>query len=191
METIITVMAADRVGIIAEVTQAIGALGGNINELSQTVMRHYFTIILSVTFPDAVMHEQIREKIAVEGKPGELLISVKDYVPLPSPVPSGEHFILTARGVDRPGIIREISAYLANKGINIEDCYADVEEGRFVMILEVCIPQEWDVRQLQLDLESLGKEIGLTAHLQHENIFLATNEVRSVRALSARETEFL
>lgn len=182
-ETIISVMAADRVGIIAQVTQAVSELNGNINELSQTVMRNYFTIIISVTFPTDVTHEQIHAAIAARGKPGELLVSVKDYDPPDIPVSVGERFILTARGADQPGIIRKLTAYLASKGTNIEDCYAYVRSEEFVMVLEVSIPREWDIRQVQLDLESLGGEIGLTAHLQHENIFLATNEIRSVRGL--------
>lgn len=183
-ETVVTVMASDRVGIIAEVTQAVSELGGNINELSQTVMRGYFTIILSVTFPTDMTHDRIRELIEQKGARGELLVSVKDYVGSAQSALEGDRFILTTRGADQPGIIRQVTGYLAHKSINIEDCYAYVEGDGFVMILEVTIPHEWDVRQLQLDLESLGSEIGLSAHLQHENIFLATNEVRSVRALS-------
>ena len=183
-DIILTVMASDRVGIIADVAQAVSNLRGNINELSQTVMRGYFTIILSATLSDEVSDEQIRQEVTSRGGPDELLVSVKRYAPQPKPATTGERFILTARGADQPGIIRQISAYLASKSINIEDCYAYVEEERFVMVLEVTIPQEWDVGQLQLDLESLGSEIGLTAHLQHENIFLAINELRSVRGLS-------
>ena len=38
---------ADRVGIVYSVTGALLDLGGNVLELSQTVMRGYFTIILA------------------------------------------------------------------------------------------------------------------------------------------------
>ena len=49
---IVTVTAADRVGIVYSVSGALRDQQGNILELSQTVLRGYFTIILAVAFPD-------------------------------------------------------------------------------------------------------------------------------------------
>ena len=50
---IVTVTAADRVGIVHSVTGTIRDRGGNVRELSQTVLRGFFTIILVVEFPEA------------------------------------------------------------------------------------------------------------------------------------------
>ena len=50
---IVTVTASDRVGIVHSVTGTLRDLRGNILELSQTVMRGYFTIILAVEFDRA------------------------------------------------------------------------------------------------------------------------------------------
>ena len=47
---IVTVTAADRVGIVYSVAGTIRDEGGNILELSQTVMRGFFTLILEVEF---------------------------------------------------------------------------------------------------------------------------------------------
>src|SRR4051812_39692829 len=49
---VVTVTAADRVGIVESVTGTVLAEGGNVLELSQTVMRGFFTIILAVEFPE-------------------------------------------------------------------------------------------------------------------------------------------
>ena len=57
---IISVTAADRVGIVYSVTGALLDLGGNILELSQTVMRGYFTIILEVEFPSNALGQPAR-----------------------------------------------------------------------------------------------------------------------------------
>ena len=46
----ISVMSHDRVGIIADVTGAIKSLHGNLEDLSQTVMKGYFTMLLLATF---------------------------------------------------------------------------------------------------------------------------------------------
>ena len=51
MEYIVTVMAHDRPGIVAGIGRAIYEMGGNVEELRQTVVRGYFTIIVCATFP--------------------------------------------------------------------------------------------------------------------------------------------
>ena len=49
---IISLMAANRVGILAALTTALAELGGDLQEVSQTVMQKFFTIILAAEFPD-------------------------------------------------------------------------------------------------------------------------------------------
>jgi len=46
-----------------------------------------------------------------------------------------------------------------------------------VVVSELAVPPQLDLAQIQLDIEALGKSIGLAVTLQHENIFRATNEV--------------
>ena len=100
---IVTVTAADRVGIVHAVTGAISELGGNIKELSQTVLRGYFTIILSAEFPEARDPEALRATIADRGARFDPSIAViPDQGRRIDPVPGGERFILTVLGQDNP-----------------------------------------------------------------------------------------
>ncbi|MDR1330137.1 MAG: ACT domain-containing protein [Oscillospiraceae bacterium] len=46
MRAIVTVIGRDRVGIIAEVSGALAAAGVNILDITQTVTREYFTMIM-------------------------------------------------------------------------------------------------------------------------------------------------
>ena len=48
MKAIVTVIATDRVGIIASVCNLLADQGVNVLDLSQTVMRDYFTMIMLV-----------------------------------------------------------------------------------------------------------------------------------------------
>ena len=48
MRAIVTVIGKDRVGIIAEVCALLAAEGINILDISQTVLREYFTMIMLV-----------------------------------------------------------------------------------------------------------------------------------------------
>jgi predicted amino acid-binding ACT domain protein len=93
-----------------------------------------------------------------------------------------DRFVITAFGKDQPGIVRRFSQYLAGKDINIVDLYGDRSGEEFVLIGQVEIPAHWDIRMLQADLEEMGKELGFTVKLQHENIFVATNQLRLTRA---------
>ena len=76
------------------------------------------------------------------------------------------------------GVVRSFSQYLAAKDINIVDLYGDLRGDDFVLIGQVEVPVHWDVRMMQDDLEQMGSELGFTVKLQHENIFVATNQLR-------------
>ncbi len=178
----VTVTAADRPGMMAHMGERIGALGGSIDDLSQTVMRGYFTVLLRARFPADTGAEAIRE--ALLAGQGDMAVGV---LPSPSEAPAaadGARFILTARGPDRPGLVTALGQFLAGRDINIEDMYARVADGEHVMVLQLRCPATRDVRQLQLDLAELAEELDLIAHLQHENVFLATSEIGAVRSLT-------
>ncbi len=64
---IVTVTAADRAGIVYSVAGTLRDQGGNILELSQTVMRGCFTIILAVEFPEPRPPHRLAEIIAERG----------------------------------------------------------------------------------------------------------------------------
>ena len=54
-----------------------------------------------------------------------------------------------------------------------------------MLIGQLEVPTQWDIRMLQTDLEQMGIELGFTVKLQHENIFVATNQLRLVPAQAA------
>lgn len=187
---IVTVTTADRVGLVHAVTGAIRERGGNILELSQTVMRGYFTLILAVEFANLVDQEVLRQAIAQEGARSDLTVAVLADPGLSGqPVPGGERFILTVLGNDRPGSVHGIAGCLARRGVNIVDMHARLDGDRFSLVTEVFLPPELSPAEIRAELEDFGKELGLEAFVQHENIFLATTEPSPVRVGSARHPE--
>jgi glycine cleavage system transcriptional repressor len=180
---IVTVTSADRVGIVYSVAGTLRDEGANILELSQTVMRGYFTIILDVEFPGPRDPRRLAEAIAERGKRFDLTVSVigAGQEPLEPPVPHGERFILTVLGADSPGIIHGISGCLAAHGVNIVDLHARVDGPRFSLVMEAFIPPDLPPGTVRAELERFGRDHGLEAYVQHENIFLATTEPSPVR----------
>jgi glycine cleavage system transcriptional repressor len=183
---IITLMAANRVGILAAVTTSLAELGGDLQEVSQTVMRRFFTIIMSAEFPEERDPAVIVDHIRGVCRPYGVEVNLKDperETLQPPPVEGVEKYYLTAEGADKPGMIRQVSARLAQEGIDITDVYARRadEGGTFVMVMELAVPVGVDALALQRELEEVGSAVGLSAALQHEDIFTATNDPRPVR----------
>lgn len=183
---IITLMAANRVGILAAVTTSLAELSGDIQEVSQTVMQRFFTIIMSAEFPEHRDPAVIVDHIRGVCRPFGVEVNLKDPTleTLQDPPAEGvEKYYLTAEGEDKPGMIRQISARLAQEGIDITDVFARrADNGRtFVMVMELAVPVGLNALTLQRELEELGSAVGLSAALQHEDIFAATNDPRPVR----------
>jgi predicted amino acid-binding ACT domain protein len=188
---ILSVTAADRVGIVHSVTGAIRDHRGNILELSQTVMRGYFTIIVAVEFDGPREPEALASAVAERGRPFDLTVAVREATEADSepPVPNGERFILTVLGSDNPGNIHGISGCLTRLGVNIVDLHARVDGVRFSMVMEAYLPPDLSPGVVRADLERFGRELGLEAFVQHENIFTATSEPTPVRVGPAPNPE--
>ncbi|MFW6146710.1 MAG: glycine cleavage system protein R [Planctomycetota bacterium] len=179
---VLNVVADDRPGIVAAVSGPVARHGGNIDACSQTVVAGYFTLIMIVSFREPVDTDALREAIAtshVAQGSAPLSVHIGPYAPPREPVVAdGEHFVLTAFGGDIEGITYTFARFLADKGINIADLYGLREGDQFVLIGQLCIPAGWDIEMLQAELEHLAGGIGQTVRLQHENLFVATNQLR-------------
>lgn len=182
---VISVLVADRVGILRDVTSAVTDMGANIDGISQTVVAGYFTVILTVSFAGKHSPESIRETIMHNFSRDEAAIVVRPYeaesvkhIPI-----KGSRYIMTITGKDRPKVLKTVTNFLADKGINIEDWYVDFDGENVRHIGEVSVPKLLDIKQVQDEFRQLLSALGLDSYIQHENIFRATNEIGAIGAL--------
>jgi glycine cleavage system transcriptional repressor len=178
---VLNVMSDDHPGIVAAVTGAVESLGGNIDSCSQTVLGGYFTLIMIVSTPESVVPAQLVERVRnAESTSEKFQVLARAVVAKSKPTQAEptDRFVITAFGHDQPGIVRRFSEYLAGKDINIVDLYGDRRGEDFVLIGQVEVPMHWDIRMMQADLAQMGSELGFTVKLQHQNIFVATNQLR-------------
>jgi len=181
---VLDVMSDDHPGIVAAVSNAVERLGGNIDACSQTVLGGYFTLIMIVSLPEPIDAEGLAERVRrSESLGSEYQVMARPVLPTNgfSPKEDLDRFVITAFGNDQPGIVRRFSQYLAGKDINIVDLYGDRTGDEFVLVGQLEVPKRWDIRMLQADLEQMGSELGFTVKLQHENVFVATNQLRLTR----------
>jgi glycine cleavage system transcriptional repressor len=178
---VMVVMSDDHPGIISAVSGAVSRLGGNIDAASQTVLGGYFTLIMVVSLPQAKEPEALAREVSGPDAPG-LQVLVRPFIHEDAAGGQAvERFVVTAFGKDKPGIISRFSQCLAGKDINITDLSWTRSGDDFVMIAEVDIPARIDFGPLAADLEDLGRAEGFTVKLQHENVFVATNQLRLTR----------
>ncbi|MBQ3235089.1 MAG: ACT domain-containing protein [Clostridia bacterium] len=86
--------------------------------------------------------------------------------------------ILTVIGKDKPGIIASVSNLLASNNVNIEDISQTIMQSTFTMIMLVNIANSpLSMKELREQLKALGEEIGVSIHLQHEEVFDAMHKV--------------
>ena len=178
---VLNVMSDDHPGIVAAVSNAVESLGGNIDACSQTVLGGYFTLIMIVSLPERINPEQLADR--VRGADSEFQTLVRPVLPQQrfAACEPSDRFVISAFGADQPGIVRRFSQYLAGRDVNIVDLYGDRRGDEFVLIGQLEVPTRFDIRMLQADLEQMGQELGFTVKLQHENVFVATNQLRLTR----------
>ena len=181
---VINVTAIDRPGIVAGVSTAIEKLHGNIESCSQTVLDGYFTLIMTFSTPEHRDPTDLRKIIltekGLEGCQAILFeITESDKRAKPSDV---NIYVISAFGRDSEGIVAQFTRYLGDKEINIVDLFGNItQDGEFVLIGQVEVDPKLDLRVIQYDLEALGEQVGFTVRIQHNNVFVATNQIRLMK----------
>lgn len=185
---ILSVMAKDQPGIVAAITRAVFQLGGNVTELSQTVMAGYFSLILRAVCPAGLTPEAVRTAVEESIPEFELSACVRRYDPVPAFAAEAEApvYFLTARGLDRPGLIARLAAHLAAHRINIEDLYTRTEGEEITMILQLRPQTLHSAEKLRSNLATIAGELDVVAYLLHQDLLRATSEVGAIRRLVRR-----
>ena len=86
--------------------------------------------------------------------------------------------IVTVIGKDKSGIIAEVSTVLAKEKVNIEDISQTIVSGNFTMIM-LCelADAKISLKDLKTTLSKVGEKIGVSIHVQHEDIFNAMHKI--------------
>ena len=178
---VVDVAAVDRPGIVAGVSTVIARLKGNIESCSQTVLNGYFTLILTFSTSEEydadVLKKLILEEKGLEGCQAIVFPTSGDV--RPNFGTNANTYVISAFGKDCEGVVSQFTRYLGSKDVNIVDLYANItKDGQFVLICQVEIDPELDLKNIQFDLEALGEQAGFTVRIQHNNVFVATNHIR-------------
>jgi len=86
--------------------------------------------------------------------------------------------VITVIGKDMVGILAKVSGICADSGINVTEVTQSILQDLFAMIMMVdltgsAIPFSTLVEKM----DSLGKDLGLSIHVMHEDIFNSMHKI--------------
>lgn len=86
--------------------------------------------------------------------------------------------VVTVTGKDKQGIIAKVSTFLAERGVNIEDISQTILGEYFAMIMIADLREAKEkLSVLAAECAEMGKKIGMTIYMQHEDVFNAMHNV--------------
>ena len=86
--------------------------------------------------------------------------------------------IITVVGGDKVGIIAKVSAFLAERDINIEDISQTVLSGNFVMMMMVSLGAcSKPLEEVKCELNDLGGALNVSISIMHEKVFSAMHRI--------------
>ena len=86
--------------------------------------------------------------------------------------------VVTVTGKDKKGIIATVSTFLAERGANIEDISQTIMGEYFAMIMIADMSEaKEEFSVIAAACAELGKQIGMSIYLQHEDIFNAMHSI--------------
>ncbi|WP_185267705.1 glycine cleavage system protein R [Halopseudomonas xiamenensis] len=158
---ILTVISADKPGLVESLAQAINRHGGNWLDSRMARMAGQFAGILRVDMP-AERVDGLRSELEQLASLG---INIQLAVSAQAEQPAQEILYLSLVGNDRPGIVHEVSAILARHGVNVEQLETRCEpapmtaEPLFRASARLGLLPQTDAEALRADLEGLADDL--------------------------------
>jgi glycine cleavage system transcriptional repressor len=163
MHYAIMVIGTDRPGIVAGLTEALREVGCNLEDVSSTILRGYFTMMLVVDAEEGVGAGTIRGALEKAAGPLGVTVGVEDVEEGVPERPVATH-VLTAYGSDHPGIVAAFAGLLADRGVNITDLSCRLvgdESPVYAMIAEVSLPEGADEARTEQEVAAVGRELSV------------------------------
>lgn len=159
---LLTAIGTDKTGLVESLAKRIAAAGGNWEESRLARLGGQFAGIVLVTVDNAKTDALVASLRELEAS--GLVVTARP-VASPGTAASGQHVRLTVTGGDRPGIVRDVSRILAERGVNVEELESSMGsapmsgEALFVARARLLVPSALDLHTLRTALEGLGNEL--------------------------------
>ncbi|MEO7060982.1 MAG: ACT domain-containing protein [Lapillicoccus sp.] len=162
----VTVLGADRPGIVADVTAALAGVGANLEDSTMTLLRGHFAMVVLLR-TEGTDHPVADVEQALVGLTGDgaLVVDVRMVPRGASRGPAGATFTLRVHGADRPGIVAAITRVIAEHGGTIVDLGTRLSRGLYVLTAELQLPVGVTPLRLEEELAQVARRVGVEVHL--------------------------
>lgn len=179
---VLSVIGKDKPGILAKISTILFAHGCNIEDVSQTILQTEFASIFIVLNPEGhpldTIGAALNEALGGMGLSAHLSPMTSAVAPVPA---QSQPFVITTRGVDKPGTISAVTTAIASLACNVVNFRAIItqEDGvdEMIMIFEVDVPTGVEHRQLRKVMQEVCARFGLDVSVQHREIFETIHRV--------------
>ena len=164
---LVTAVGADRPGIVAAVATPLADLGCNMEDSSSTILRGHFAMMVVASGPDSVTMKMLDDALQAQAKPVGVLVTVGEVNPA-NEAPDA-NYLLSVYGADRPGIVRDIATFLAERQIDITDLQSRLIGRRtplYVALVEIAVPAGTDIEALHKAVQAMSLEFDVEITLR-------------------------
>ncbi len=159
---VLTVIGADRAGIVADLARIAGDCGAGWQQSRMARLAGQFAGIARLDVPEAQYETLERSLRELESEGLEVTIARDSSVAGPA---EAQRSALELVGHDRDGIVRDVSAVLARHGVSIEELDTGVEDASmsgerlFRARADLALPGDVSLEALRADLEKIADEL--------------------------------
>lgn len=174
-EYILAAVGSNRVGVVAEISEAIYTAGANIENSSMALLGEHFTLMIHISSEEGAVQQSLQDKCEVLQEYSDMRIHLfplqSSGIEASREQKAKPHYEIRVRGKDKAGIVYRTSQLLASRGINILWLNTKVErpypgrEPQFTMYIEIEVPGKVNGQSLRRDLEALAEDLQETITL--------------------------
>jgi glycine cleavage system regulatory protein/folate-dependent phosphoribosylglycinamide formyltransferase PurN len=169
---VVTVVGPDRPGIVRLISERAKRHGANWAASRMTSLHDQFAGIVHLQVPTENADALTAALRAVESSGLQVVIARTDS----GPVPPGRRIVrLELAGMDRPGIVSDLSASLAERGVSIEDLHTEISDGtgpgekRFSVRALLFVPKNVADEELRRALDAIAQGMTMDLALGERN----------------------
>jgi glycine cleavage system regulatory protein len=179
---VLTFIAEDRPGLVERLSETVAAEGGNWLESRMAHLAEKFAGIARIEIPEKNISGLRKALTALEAEgfhiaveeAGEAAETPAEAPVAAAPPPQGALYTLDLVGPDQPGILRDITHCLAERGVSVEDMETDIREApmsgglMFYAEAQVRVPAGLGGDELRDALEALAGSLMVDITLRRE-----------------------
>jgi glycine cleavage system transcriptional repressor len=162
----VTVIGTDRPGIVAGVTKALYEAGCNLEDVTSTILRGHFSMMMIVRTGAEVSAEGLERALEPVASALDLVVAARP-VEEAAEVPDDATHVVSVYGADHPGIVFRVADALAALGANVTDLTSRVigspVEPVYALMLEVSTP---DPDGVAAALDALRSDVGVEVSIR-------------------------